>query len=32
MYLSVVGENCSIMSKGYELAMDYDMIFSLGKG
>jgi len=27
MYLSVVGDSCSIMSNGYELTMDYDMIF-----
>lgn len=26
MYLSVVGDSCSIMSNEYELTMDYDMI------
>ena len=32
MYLSVIGDSCSIMSNDYELTMDYDMIVSLGKG
>ena len=32
LYLSVIGDNCSIMSNDYELTMDYDMIVSLGKG
>ncbi len=32
MYLSVVGDNCSIMSNDYDLAMDYDIIVSIGKG
>jgi len=32
MYLSVVGDSCSIMSNDYEFTMDYDMIVSLGKG
>ena len=32
MYLSVVGDICSITSNDYELTMDYDMIVSLGKG
>ena len=32
MYLSVIGDSCSIMSNDYELAMDYDMIVSLAKG
>jgi len=32
MYLSEVGDNCSIMSDDYELTMDNDMIVSLGKG
>ena len=32
MYLSVVGDNCSIMYNDYELTMNYDMIASLGKG
>ena len=32
MYLSVVGDSCSIMSNDYELTMDYDMIVSVGKG
>ena len=31
MYLSVVGDSCSIMSNAYELIMDYDMIVSLAK-
>ena len=31
MYLSIVGDSCSIMSNDYELTMDYDMILSLGK-
>ena len=31
MYLSVVGDCCSIMSNDYELTMDYDMIVSLVK-
>jgi len=31
MYLSVVGDSCSIMSNDYELTMDCDMIISLGK-
>lgn len=29
MYLSVVGDRCSIMSNDYELTMDYDMIVVL---
>jgi len=32
MYLSVVGDSCSIVSKEHGLPMDYDMILSLGKG
>jgi len=32
MYLSVMGDNCSIMYNDYELTMNYDMISSLGKG
>ena len=32
MYLSVVGNNCNIMSNDYELTMDYHMTVSLGKG
>jgi len=32
MYLSLVGDSCSIVSKDYELTMDYDIIVSLGKG
>jgi len=32
MYLSVIGDSCSIMSTDYELTMGYDMIVSLGKG
>jgi len=32
MYLSVIGDNFSIMSNDYELTMDYDRIVSLGKG
>ena len=32
MYLSAVGDSCSIMSNDYELTMDYDMTVSLGKG
>ena len=31
MYLSVVGDSCSIMSNNYELIMDYDMIIILGQ-
>jgi len=30
MYLSIVGDNCSIITDDYDLTMDYDMIFSLG--
>jgi len=30
MYLSIVGDSCSIMTDDYELTMDYDMIVSLG--
>ena len=32
MFLSVVGDSCSMMFEDNELNMDYDMIFSLGKG
>ena len=32
MYLSVIGDSCSIMSNDYELTMNYDMISNLGKG
>ena len=32
MYLSIVGDSCSIMTDDYELTMDYDMIISLGNG
>ena len=32
MYLSVVGDSCSIISNDYDLTMDYDMIVRLGKG
>jgi len=32
MYLSVVGNSCSIISNDYELNVGYDMIVSLGKG
>lgn len=32
MYLSMVGDNWSIMTDDYELTMDYDMIVSLGNG
>ena len=32
MYLSVIGDSCSIMSNDYELTMDYDIIVSHGKG
>ena len=32
MYVSVIGDNCSIMSKDHHLSMNYDMITSLGKG
>jgi len=32
MYLSVVGDICSIMFDDYELTMYYDMIVSLCKG
>ena len=31
MYLSIVGDSCSIMTNDDELTMDYDMIVSLGK-
>lgn len=31
MYLSVIGDSCSIISNDYELTMDYDMSVSLGK-
>jgi len=30
MYLSIVVDNCSIMTDDYELTMDCDMIVSLG--
>ena len=26
MYLSMIGDSCSIVSNDYELTMDYDMI------
>lgn len=32
MYLSVIGDNCGIMSDDYELTMDYDMVLRIGKG
>ena len=32
MYLSILGDSCSIMPNDCELAMDYDMMVSLGKG
>ena len=32
MYLSIIGDSCSIMSNDYEFTMDYGMIVSLGKG
>jgi len=32
MYLSVIGDSCSIMSNDYELTMDYDMIVGRGEG
>ena len=32
MYLSIVGDSCSIMDYDYELTMDYEMIVSLGNG
>lgn len=31
MYLSILGGSCSIVSKGYELNMDYGMIVSPAK-
>jgi len=32
MYLSIIGDSCSIMTDDYELIMDYDMIVILGNG
>ena len=31
MYVSVIGDSCSIMSNNYELTMNDDKIASLGK-
>ena len=32
MYLSIVGDSCSIVTNDYELTMNYDMMVSLLKG
>jgi len=32
MYLSIVGDSCSITFNDYELNMDYDIFVSLSKG
>ena len=32
MYLTIMGDSCSIMSNDYVLTMDYDIFVRLGKG